>query len=120
MGRTSKHAMEKQKSGKGIKILIFLVIFVIIVAAGSFMWYNICLSGTGTSDETVSLEIEMGSGPNKIASILKKNGVIRSEFAFKLYVKLNNISNFQAGKYTITKDMTVPEIATSLQKRNII
>lgn len=120
MGKTSKHAAEKQKSGKGMKIIIFLIIFIIIVVGASFAWYNISLSGTGTSSETASFEIEMGSGPNKIASILKKNDVIRSELAFKLYVKMNNITNFQAGKYTITKDMKVPEIVNSLQKRNFI
>jgi len=115
MGK-SKHAMEKPKSGKGIKFLIFLIIFVIIVAGGSFMWYNMCLSPIGGDSQSVGLEIEMGSGPNKIAGILKEKGLIRSELAFKLYVKLNNITNFKAGNYTITKDMAVPEIVNSLQK----
>lgn len=117
MGRRSKHAIEKKKSGKGIKFFIFLILFVLIVAGLSFVWYNRCLSGTGTSSEKVSFEIGLGSGTNKIASVLKEKGIIRSEFAFKLYVKLNNVSNFQAGNYTITKDMTVPEIVESLQKR---
>ncbi|MCI8519762.1 MAG: endolytic transglycosylase MltG [Clostridia bacterium] len=49
-------------------------------------------------------------------STLKENGVIKSDIAFKIYIRLNNISNFQAGKYTMNKSMTVPEVAEALQK----
>jgi len=111
----SKHAAEKTGGGKLKKVIIFGLIFIVLVVALTYFWYNSSLSGTGTKDESVSFEIGMGSGPNKIASILKENDVIKSEFAFKLYTKLNNVSNFQAGKYTLTKDMTVPEIVKSLQ-----
>ncbi|MCI8396359.1 MAG: endolytic transglycosylase MltG [Clostridia bacterium] len=111
----SKHAEDGKKSGGFLKFLIFAIIFIIIVAISTFVWYNISLSGTGTSEEQVSFEIGLGSGTSKIADILKEKGVIRSTTAFKLYVKLNNISNFQAGNYTITKDMGVPEIANALQ-----
>lgn len=111
----SKHAAEKTGGGKLKKVIIFGLIFIILVVVSTYFWYNSSLSGTGTKDESVSFEIGMGSGINKIASILKENDVIKSEFAFKLYTKLNNVSNFQAGKYTLTKDMTVPEIVKSLQ-----
>lgn len=114
MGR-SKHAEEKTGGGKLKKILIFGLIFIVLVVVGTYIWYNSSLSGTGTKEDSVSFEIGMGSGTNKIASVLKENDMIKSEFAFKLYTKLNNVSNFQAGKYTLTKDMTVPEIVKSLQ-----
>lgn len=41
--------------------------------------------------------------------------MIKSELAFKIYVKLNNVSDFKAGKYTLSKDMTVSQIAESLK-----
>lgn len=111
----NKHAEEGEKKHTFLKFIIVAIIFIIIVAIGTFMWYNISLSAVGTSEEKVTFEIGLGSGTSKIAGILKENGVIRSELAFKLYVRMNNISNFQAGSYTITKDMGVPEIAKSLQ-----
>ena len=111
----SKHAAEKQGSGIFKKFVLILILLVLIAGGGFFAWYNMSLSGTGTSSEEVSFDIEMGSGTEKIASVLKEKGLIKDEFAFKLYVKLNNVSNFKAGKYTIKKSMGVPEIVESLQ-----
>lgn len=113
--RRNKHAEEK-KSYLGVKIIIILILLMIIVAISALLWYNTSLSGLGTKDEQVEFEIAMGSGTDKIANVLKEEGLIKDPLVFKIYVKLNNISNFKAGKYTITKDMSVPEIAEALQK----
>lgn len=115
----SKHEAEKPKGGSSKKFgsfILILLLLIIVTGLGLFLWYNISLSGTGKSTEEVTFEISLGSGTDTIATILKDNDVIRSKEAFKIYVKLNNISNFKAGKYTITKDMKVPEIAEALQK----
>ena len=47
---------------------------------------------------------------------MKEKDLIKNELAFKIYIKLNKISNFQAGEYTLSKDMTAKEIAEALQK----
>lgn len=112
--RKNRHA-ETNKKGGVLKVLLFAIIFVIVVVISTIIWYNMCLSAIGSAEEKVSLEIPLGSGTNKIAEILKDNGMIRSESAFKLYVKLNKISNFQAGKYELTKDMNVLDIAETLK-----
>lgn len=109
-----KHAEEK-KSHLGIKIVIGIIAVIIIALIVAVLWYNMSLSGAGSENESVEFEIAMGSGTDSIANTLKEKDVIKSPLAFKIYVKLNNISNFKAGKYTITKDMTVPEIAETLQ-----
>lgn len=57
----------------------------------------------------------MGSGSSTIATKLKNEGLIKNELAFKIYVKLNNINNFQAGTYNLTKNLSVKEIAEILQ-----
>lgn len=112
----SKHAEENKGRNKFGKFMIILLILIIIAILGAGLWYFISLSATGTSNEEVSFEIGLGSGTDKIATILKENDIIRSKEAFKIYVKLNKVSNFQAGKYTLTKDMKVPEIVEALQK----
>ena len=111
----SRHSSENTSKHGFLKILIIVIIFLAIVCTATVIWYNTSLSGTGSKEEKAEFVIEMGSGTDKIANILEENGVIKSKLAFKLYVKLNNISNFKAGSYTITKDMSVPEIATTLQ-----
>ena len=112
--------MEEKRKGNLLKVIIGIIILIVVIAIGAILWYNISLSGTGTSEESVKIEIELGSGPSKIAKILKENDLIKSEEAFKIYVKLNNISTFQAGAYTLTKDMSVQEIVEALQTGKVL
>ncbi len=111
----NKHLDTEKKGGILKKIIIGLIILVVVVAISLISWYNICLSGTGTIEDSVDIEIELGSSTTKIANILKENDMIRSELAFRIYVKLNNVTTFQAGSYTLTKDMTVEDIIKTLQ-----
>ena len=111
----SRHSHENNKSGK-IKIFIIGIIAIIFMLVISVvLWYNLSLNGTGSAEDKVTIEIAMGSGTSKIANVLKENDLIRSSAAFKLYTKLNNVNSFQAGKYTLTKDMSVQEIVEALQ-----
>ncbi len=115
-GKHEEEKTEKAKGKKFGKIILILLLIIIMTVLGIFLWYNIALGETGKTNEQVTFEIPMGSGADSIATILKENNVIKSKIAFKVYVKLNSISNFQAGKYTVTKDMDVPELAEALQK----
>ena len=113
--RVSRHSHAEKKSGNLKKIIIGLIGIIIILVISAVVWYNASLSGTGTAEEKVNIEIAMGSGTAKIAKVLKENDLIKSEEVFKLYAKFKNISSFQAGKYSLAKNMTVPEIAEALQ-----
>ena len=112
--RRSRRERNKKKSPI-LKILLIILILIIVVAISAVLWYNISLSGTGQNNELVSIEIPLGSGTNTISNLLKESDLIKSKFAFKIYVKLNNINSFQAGTYEIAKDMSVPEIVEALQ-----
>ncbi len=113
--RKSKHSSDEKKGNIFVKIIICLIMFVIIVAIFGIIWYNTSLSGTGTSDEKVEIDIPLGSNSSTIAEILKENDLIKSSLTFKIYVKMNNVTTFQAGSYTLTKDMNVETIVESLQ-----
>lgn len=83
-----------------------------IIAA--YTWYYCNVYKSSVKQDT-KINIELGSGSNKIAMVLKEHGVISNELAFKMYVRWNKISNFQAGEYDLTTGMTVPEIVNYLQ-----
>ncbi len=107
---------ERKKEKKPIlKILLIILVLIIVMVISAVLWYNISLSGTGEENEDVAINIQLGSGPNTIANILKNADLIRSKLAFKIYVKLNHVNSFQAGTYNITKDMSVSEIVETLQ-----
>ena len=113
--RRSRRARKEEKKHSFLKVILIILILLIVIAISAVLWYNTSLTGTGEESEKVSIEIQIGSGSNTIANILKENDLIKSTFAFKIYVKLNNVNSFQAGKYELTKDMTVPEIIQALQ-----
>lgn len=96
------------------KVIIILIILAVVLAA-PFIWYNVSISPAGTSDNPIQVSIEEGSSASKIAKALKEKNVIKSELAFKIYVKLNNVSGFQYGGYELSQNMQINEIIEKLK-----
>ena len=102
------------------KIIIAIIAIIIIAIIGVSVWYNSGISAVNQNDlDKINVEIEMGSGPAKIGKQLKDNGLIKDITVFKIYVKLNNIKNFQAGNYQLSKSMNLKEITEILQTGKI-
>lgn len=88
--------------------------------AGAFIWYNSSLNATQKNSENVTVIIENGAGINGIAKKLKQENLIKNEFAFKIYCKLSNRTQLQAGKYELNKNMSVQQIVSVIEKGNIV
>ena len=88
-------------------LIVFGIIIIILVAIGGIgsvllvKWYNNNLLPVkdANSSESIQVEIKKGIGTEGIANLLEQNNVIKNATVFKIYVKLNKISNLQAGKY---------------------
>ena len=117
-----KHKKKEVKLVRKIVLIISLVLF-FIIGIGGFLGYNYVKSALQPVDpeskEKVTVEIPIGSGIDSISSILEKNGIIKNARIFKYYVKFNNESDFQAGTYDLSKDMTLDEIIQSLKTGKI-
>ena len=109
----------KKLSKKG-KIIILGIIILLIVIITPIIWYSISLGAVSKESSKVEVEIPIGSGSNAIGSILKKNGLIKNEMAFKIYVKLNNVEGLQAGNYSIDKSWNVEEILEFLKTGKVM
>lgn len=96
-----------------MKKIIIAVILVLLIAIGAT--YKVLTMPVSNNIEEKEIEIPMGSGSAEIASILKENNIIKSKTVFRIYVKLNNISNFQAGTYYLKENMNLKEITDMLQ-----
>ena len=117
--------LKKMKDKKGeIKtvrkiVAIIALVSLIILAIVGYTGYNYVSSALQPvdpeSNETIDVEIPMGSGITLISSILEKNGIIKDAKIFKYYTKFKNESEFQAGNYSLTKSMTLDEIIKSLK-----
>ena len=77
------------------KIRLVLVLIAIIII-GFTVWYFSSISAKSKDISEKVVTIPLGTGSSGIANILKDNDIIKSEIAFKLYVKINKVDNFQA------------------------
>lgn len=98
---------------------IYIAFIVLILSIGIFFFsvYHYSFSGTSNEEILETLVIEPGS-ISSIATNLKEKNFIRSELAFKLYVKLTGKSNLKAGTYSLSKDMGLIEIISILEDGN--
>ena len=96
----------KKKSIIGIVLLFFIIAII-----SAFLWYINSIKPVNTKNvEEKIIEIESGARTTDIISTLKKEKLIRSNFATVVYMKLNNIKGLQAGKYKFNTSMATEEI----------
>lgn len=121
--RKGRRTLEKRReSGFSFIGLIFIILIVLIVlaVAGAFIWYKTNIKPVQTNEEKVEVTIESGSGVVGIAEKLEKENVIRNADAFKIYMKLHGKGKqLQAGKYELSKNMTIDQIIDTLSQGKI-
>ena len=111
------------KSKKIILIVILILVMILIFASvfGSVVWFNSKTEPVdSTSSESKKVEIEPGMNTTKIISKLKEENLIQDELATKIFIKLNNITNLQAGKYDLSPSMSLEQIMGTISKGNVI
>lgn len=104
------------KKKKHILPLILLLLLVFIAGA-AYLWYSGLNRAYTSKTEavTVSVEIPEESTAGDIASILEKDGIIRSSRNFKWFSRLHGYdSKYRAGKFSLSSAMTAEEIAEAL------
>lgn len=101
---------------KNKKILIMgIIAIILLIVIGAIIWYFTSISPVSKNEDEVEVIIPLGSGTSRIADILKENNIIKNKTAFKLYVKLNKVSDFQAGTYYLKQSMNLKEITEMLK-----
>ena len=107
------------------QLLIFLISLALVlgsIAIAVQTVYNKFFKPVDPEDDTlITIEVPMGTSINGIAKILYENNLIRNTAAFKLMVDLSNKSNkMQAGKYELSKSMTIQEIIDELMTGQVV
>ncbi|HLR08285.1 MAG TPA: endolytic transglycosylase MltG [Bacillota bacterium] len=108
---------EAQTVRKIVAIIIVSLILILIV--GGISGYLYIKSALGpvdpNSEETIKVDIPMGSSSAEIGKILEDNGVIKDARVFRFYTKFKNEADFQAGEYTFTPSLTIDEVIKVLK-----
>lgn len=99
-------------------IAVLAVILAVIIFFASFYISN--LKPVDKKDNTpITFVIENGSSLKKVTQDLKDANLIKNENILYIYAKLNNISNIQAGTYTVKRSMNVKDILDKFQNGDI-
>lgn len=99
------------------RILIALLVLGVCLIIFIICLYNYNLTSISDNKEEKIVTIEEGS-ISSIGKTLKENNLIRNEFIFKIYIKLNKINNLKASTYNLNENMSLKEIVAILEEGN--
>jgi UPF0755 protein len=106
--------MRKRKI-KIIPCLIFAcIILIFIVILGSLLIYNYNISSVSKKSEEITFNVEENETFLSLADDLKKENLIKSEFFYKIYIKLNSPKKLEKGVYILNRNMSLKEIVNTL------
>lgn len=96
-----------------LAIVLLLLVGVVGTPAG-WMWWQ--LDPPTDPGPAATFIVEPGATSDEIATLLERNGVIGSAWAFKVYVAASGSRNFKAGQYTLATDIGVKPAIAALAK----
>jgi UPF0755 protein len=94
----------------------FLTLLLLILLAAGAAWY-IVYTPFGPSSETF-VDIPPGTGATGVATLLRKNGIIRSRYAFAL-LRLTHDGTFKAGEYRFDHPAPPAEVYARLVQGDV-
>ena len=105
----------RRRLKKPVKIILVLIIILVLFIIGFLVTYKIELSSVSKKSNLITFEVDKGSTYNTIAHSLKKNNLIKSEFFYKLYIKIHKPHNLQEGIYELDSNMDVKNLVNTLE-----
>lgn len=103
----------KRKLKKWVKFVLLVILLLIVITP--FLIYNFMLSSVSKNNTNISFKVENGSSVYNVGYKLKEKGLIRSYYAYKLYVKLHNVNEYKAGTYILKKNYDTKKIVDVLK-----
>jgi UPF0755 protein len=98
-----------KKMAKITGILLLLILL--------YVFFQVYIPVNPISHETITYKVQKGWGNDDIAKDLKNLGMIRSSYFFQIYTIISfNHTELQAGRYTISQDMSVYKIVKKMAR----
>lgn len=92
-----------------------VVISAILIIVGCTI-YKINIGKVSNNSELIEFEVKTGQTFSTIGADLKEKNLIKSEFFYKLYVKLYQVDGLKTGKYLLSENMGVKKIIDVLKE----
>ncbi|MGX7130245.1 endolytic transglycosylase MltG [Enterococcus wangshanyuanii] len=118
--KSKKRTRKKEDRIVGRIVLIVASVLLLVIAIFGFTFYKYVTTGleplNKKDSKLVQVHIPEDSSNKKIANILEESKVIKSGMVFNYYAKFKNLTDFQAGYYQMSPDMTLDEIGALLRE----
>ena len=106
-----KKTVRKFSVRKFLLFLLFLIIMLVFAAVGIYFYE---IGPVNSNSKPILINIEKGDNYYNISGKLKEKNLIKSEFFYKLYLKINKPSSLTVGNYELNKTMSMQEIVEVL------
>jgi len=117
------YAYGKKKRRLPQRILLLLAGLIVLLIVGVLITrhiYYVDLEPVSANPKTQIFTVEKGSSVKQIAADLQDNHLIRSAWAFQLYVHSHELTDkLQAGTYALSPNQDTPSIVTTMTKGRI-
>lgn len=98
------------------KVFLLFIIPILIFILG-FFWFSVNSKPASNDTKLQDFLVIRGSSASQIGNKLKKEGFIKSSFAFKLYVQVSGkTKKIQAGEYKLSPGFSLSKIVSELIK----
>lgn len=97
-------------------VKFFLTLFIVASIILSVSLYNYYTSGVSDDKTKKEIIVEQGETYHSLGQKLKKHNLIRSEFFYKIFMKLNKPKTLKFGTYILSENMSLKEIIDILQR----
>lgn len=94
-----------------------IVVAFCLLVVGCLIWYSSNLKAVG-KDRKIELVISNNATFSTLGSTLESKGLIKSELAYKIYIKISKPVNLKAGTYELNTNMSVKEMVEVLSEGN--
>ncbi len=95
--------------------LLIVLIVVIALAVGVFVWANNQINPGGRPGPAVAVVIPSRASTSTIGSILARDGVIHDGTLFALYVRINGDGPLKAGSYSLPRNSSYHSAIAALE-----
>ena len=105
--------MKRKLNKKGI-VVVSLFLFFIFLVLITLIVYFCKLKPVSKNNSIVEFRIENGDTYSSISKKLEDSNLIRSDLAYKIYIKIHKPNTLKKGIYELREDMSVKEIVDAL------
>ncbi|MBQ6285464.1 MAG: endolytic transglycosylase MltG [Bacilli bacterium] len=100
------------------KIIIFIVSIILVASIALVGAYFYCINYHGESEKVI-INVKEGQTYSTLSSLLKEKDLIKSELAYKIYIKFKKPTNLEHGDYILNKHNNVSELIETLEKGSV-